>query len=54
MFYYVLLLYYLHMNPTDHSTSSISPPHKLVLSAIKLYLAKDKHTYLVTHITHNI
>lgn len=31
--------------------SSASAPHGLILSAVKFYLSKDKHAYLVTHIT---
>ena len=40
------------VNPIDYSMSSSSLPQSLALSATKIYLAKDKHTYLVTHITH--
>lgn len=43
-----------YMNSACYSMSSVSPIHGLVLGAIKLYLAKDKHAYLVVHITHNV
>lgn len=42
------------VNPIDYSRSSNSLPQSLTLSAIKIYLAKDKHTYLVSHISSKV
>lgn len=40
------------VNPIDYSMSSNSLPQSLTLSAIKIYLAKDKHLFSYAHHTY--